>query len=181
MLASSQAPAGGADHARHQQAQEQALVDVAQLDVGETRDAGGEDLGDVHRRAGHRRAGAGGQQKAGAGDAIGHAERAVHRLRQQADQQRTPELRAVQRRDDELHAGVAVGLVEEPRGQRDGQAHQQEHHRPHGHAQHRVAGRVRQLVLHRRQAQFGMLGVDGVVAEVEVADLHGGRDSRVGP
>ncbi len=139
----------------------------------DARYTGGENLGNVNAGTGHRRCGSGGQQETAGSDAIGHAQGAVNGLSQQADSHGFPERVSGQGLGDQRPSCELVRAIEQACCQECHHTHQQENHGPHRHAHHRVARWMADVVLDRRQAQRLVFGVDDVVAQVKVADLHG--------
>ncbi|MNP09883.1 hypothetical protein D3C76_1020060 [compost metagenome] len=164
----------GADDAWQQQTQEQGLVDVAQLDVGNARQASGEHFGDVHTGAGRSGRGAGAEQEGGGRDAVGHSQRAVDDLGEEAHRHRAPETLAGQGVLDDLEAVAAAVIEEQAPGQEAQQADQDQHCNPHRSSQDGVVVGMRDEVFDGRDPQCFVFGVDRTLAEVEVANLHAG-------
>ena len=75
-----------ANHARQQQPLEKPAVHVAHLQVRQPRNARSKHFGHMDAAARQSRRNAQTQQKRGAGNAVGHAQRTVNNLRQKADQ-----------------------------------------------------------------------------------------------
>ena len=162
----------GTQHPWNQQTQEQAAVHIAQLHVRDTRHAGGEHFGNVHTGTRHRRGRARRHQETARRDAVRHAQRTIHGLGQQAHGHCFPENVALQGLGDQLPPCRVMRAIEQAGRQKRHHRRQQERHRPHRHAQHGVPRRVRDVIFDRRQTQRLVLGVDRVVAQVKVADLH---------
>ncbi|MNQ77194.1 hypothetical protein D3C85_920540 [compost metagenome] len=142
--------------------------------MGNARQTGGEDFGDVHTGAGSRGGGPGTEQEGGGRDAVGHAQCAIDDLGEEAHRHRAPEALAGQGVLDDIEAVAAAVIEEQAPGQEAQQADQNQHRNPHRSSQDGVVVGMRDEIFDGRDPQCFVFGVDRTLAEVEVANLHAG-------
>ena len=161
-----------ADHAGHQQTQHQLAIHIAQPQVRQTGQAGGEDFRDVHAGAGHRGRCAGAEQEGGGGNSVGHAERAVDALCDEADGRCRQEFLRCDDLDDDGQRCGRIADRQAAHQQHRGEAEQRETDQPGGDSDQRMRLRAVDHLFDRRQAE-GFVGLpDGGRAGVDVADFH---------